>query len=446
MKCILIPAVLFVVALCCLRSPAAGPALQQGDYVAVIGDSITEQRLYSLFIEDYLLMCKPAADLRATQFGWGGETALGFAARMANDCLRFQPSVATTCFGMNDGGYSPMDPGKARRYRTAQIAIVNQLKRAGVRLIVVGSPGCVDADTFWGHSPDRAAMYNKTLAELRDIARDIAREQGVVYTDVYDPMMSAMTKAKAKYGRKYHLAGGDGVHPDRNGHLVMAYAFLKALGCDGNIGTITVDLQGGKAETSEGHKILGCDKGQVEVESSKYPFCFYGDPAADQLDPRRAGVHPLQRRPEPADARRPRREEREAPRDLGRRGKGIPGRKARQGDQPGGGVLGQSVQRDVSRRRAEDRPAAGNGGQSGKEPDSQPAAVRACRSGRARGIGAGRGRAGQEGQGRPRRLGRRGGAGEARDQDRGDVTVGHVDSGRPSGLRIVVHRAIGRVG
>ena len=49
---------------------AAEPKLKSGDYVAVIGDSITEQRLYSLFIEDYLLMCKPALDLRATQFGW----------------------------------------------------------------------------------------------------------------------------------------------------------------------------------------------------------------------------------------------------------------------------------------------------------------------------------------------------------------------------------------
>ena len=88
-----------------------------------------------------------------------------------------------------------------------------------------------------------------------------------------------MTKAKAKYGRDYHLAGRDGVHPDRNGHLVMAYAFLKALGCDGNIGTITVDLPSDKAEASEGHKILSCAKGQIEVESSKYPFCFYGDPA-----------------------------------------------------------------------------------------------------------------------------------------------------------------------
>jgi lysophospholipase L1-like esterase len=279
MKPIISPAVVVVLALCCLRSPAAAPCLQHGDHVAVIGDSITEQRLYSLYIEDYLLMCQPAADLRATQFGWSGETAPGFAARMANDALRFHPIVATTCFGMNDGGYSPMDPAKARRYRNGQNSIVKQLKGAGVRCIVLGSAGCVDADTFGGHSPERAAMYNKTLAELRDIARDVAREQGVVFADVYDTMTAAMTKAKVKYGHNYHLAGGDGVHPDRNGHLVMAYAFLKALGCDGNIGTITVDLQSDKAEASEGHKILGCEKGQIEVESSKYPFCFYGDPA-----------------------------------------------------------------------------------------------------------------------------------------------------------------------
>jgi len=81
--------------------------LQKGDYVAVIGDSITEQRKYSLFIEEYLTMCQPALELKQTQFGWSGETSWGFEARMKNDMLRFKPTVATTCFGMNDGGYSP---------------------------------------------------------------------------------------------------------------------------------------------------------------------------------------------------------------------------------------------------------------------------------------------------------------------------------------------------
>ena len=264
-----------------LAAPVFGAEakLQAGDYVAVIGDSITEQKLYSLYIEDYLLMCKPAADLQVTQFGWGGESAPGFAGRMANDCLVFKPSAATTCFGMNDGGYSPMDPGKARRYRDGQKSIVAQLKKAGVRLIVVGSPGVVDADTF-RNNPEAATMYNKTLAEERDIAKALAEEEGVVFGNVFDPMVSAMAKAKAKYGPKYHVCGGDGFHPDRNGQIVMAYAFLKALGCDGNIGKFTVDLAADKAEATEGHKVLACKDGTVEIESSRYPFCFYGDPKA----------------------------------------------------------------------------------------------------------------------------------------------------------------------
>ena len=278
MKCC-VRMVVILVALVWLARPsfAAEAKLQPADYVAVIGDSITEQKLYSLYIEDYLLMCQPAADLRVTQFGWGGETAPGFARRMANDMLRFQPTVATTCFGMNDGGYSPLDDAKALRYREGQKSIVAQLKQGGVRLIVVGSSGPVDLDTF-RNSPEAAKTYNQTLASLRDIAREVANADGVVFANVFDPMMEAMTKAKAKYGKAYNLCGGDGVHPDRNGHLVMAYAFLKALGCDGNVGTINVNLTANTATATAGHQVRSCEKGIVELESTRYPFCFYGEP------------------------------------------------------------------------------------------------------------------------------------------------------------------------
>jgi hypothetical protein len=86
---------------------SAETLLKPDDYVAVIGDSITEQKLYSLYMEDYLLMCQPTSHLRTTQFGWGGETAPGFAKRMEYDMIRFHPTAATTCFGMNDGRYAP---------------------------------------------------------------------------------------------------------------------------------------------------------------------------------------------------------------------------------------------------------------------------------------------------------------------------------------------------
>jgi hypothetical protein len=87
-----------------------------------------------------------------------------------------------------------------------------------------------------------------------------------------------MAKAKARYGRGYHVGGADGVHPAANGHLIIAYAFLKALGCDGEIGTIEVDLAQNRTTASEGHRLLSFTGDVIEIESVRYPFCFYGDP------------------------------------------------------------------------------------------------------------------------------------------------------------------------
>ena len=272
----------FVVVKLCGAAEPTLPAqkLQDGAYVAIVGDSITEQKQFSVFIEDYLLMCKPAKDLHATQFGWSGETSWGFERRMENDMLRFHCTAATTCFGMNDGGYSPETPDKEKQYHDEQMLVVEKMKKGGVGFIVVGSPGCVDSDAF-RHDPALATMYNKTLATERDIARKVAEEQGVTFADVYDPMMDVMEKCKAKYGHEYNLCGNDGVHPDANGHLVMAYAFLKGLGCPGDVGTITVDMAANKADATDGHTIKSFEGGTVEIESTRYPFCFFGeDPKA----------------------------------------------------------------------------------------------------------------------------------------------------------------------
>jgi lysophospholipase L1-like esterase len=261
-----------------LIAPMAEAQLKDNDYVAIIGDSITEQRQYSVFINQYLLVCKPAQNLQATQFGWGGETSWGFNSRMADDCLPFKPTVATTCFGMNDGGYNKVFDDRIKNYENSQRAIVQKLKAAGVRFIVVGSPGVVDADKFQRQGSS-AELYNATLGTFRDIARKVAAEEGVAFADVHAAMLDVMIKAKAKYGPTYHLGGNDGVHPDRNGHLVMAYALLKALGVNGEIGTITVDLGKSSATATEGHQVLGVENGGVKLESSKYPFCFFGDPS-----------------------------------------------------------------------------------------------------------------------------------------------------------------------
>jgi hypothetical protein len=86
-----------------------------------------------------------------------------------------------------------------------------------------------------------------------------------------------MGRAKAGLGEDYDVCGKDGFHPGPNGHLIMAYAFLRGLGCDGNIGEITLDMSG-KATATRFHEITGGAEGRVDLKSTRYPFCFDGDP------------------------------------------------------------------------------------------------------------------------------------------------------------------------
>ena len=80
-------------------------SIQSAQRIIFFGDSITEQKMYSRIMETYLTVCVPELEVTVRQYGWGGEVAPGFLARMTNDCLRFQPTIATTCYGMNDHGY-----------------------------------------------------------------------------------------------------------------------------------------------------------------------------------------------------------------------------------------------------------------------------------------------------------------------------------------------------
>ncbi len=250
------------------------PVLRKGARVAIVGDSITEQKLYSKYVEAYLLACLPELDLRVIQLGWSGETAPGFANRMNNDLLPWKPDVVTTCYGMNDGSYRAYEEGIGKRYAGAMADIVGRLKKSGAT-VVVGGPGVVDSKFFQGGG-EKPKVYNNNLQQLTNLAKKIADENGFPFADVHGAMLQAMEKAKPVLGENYDVGGKDGVHPGPNGQLVMAYAFLKGMGIDGRIGTVTIDLKG-KASTTDGHKLVGEETGKVELESTRYPFCFTGD-------------------------------------------------------------------------------------------------------------------------------------------------------------------------
>ena len=256
--------------------PGKEPLLKEGDKLAICGDSITEQKMYSRIMETYLTACVPQLHVTVRQFGWSGEQAPGFLARMENDVLRFAPTVATTCYGMNDHRYQPYQEEFARRYREASLAVIELFKKQNVR-VIQGSPGTVGKMPAWvQQARGTVEDLNHSLAQFRNVGLELATERQVGFADVFRPMLVGGFEAKQRYGNDYMIAGKDGVHPGWAGHLVMAYAFLKAMGLDGEIGTIMLDMAGGKATASEGHHVLAVESGRVEIESSRYPFCAAG--------------------------------------------------------------------------------------------------------------------------------------------------------------------------
>lgn len=265
-----------------LKAPVqTGPYLQTGDRLAICGDSITEQKMYSRIIETYLTVCAPELEVSVRQFGWSGERADGFLRRMENDVLRFDPTIATTCYGMNDHRYRPYTEEIGEAYRTNMHAIVRTFLDHGAR-VVLGSPGAIGKLPTWTNSEEFTVdQMNRSLLELRNIGVRLADELDVRFADIFWPMQQLRFIAMDHYGEDYAVAGRDGVHPGWAGQTIMAHAFLKALGVNGEIGTFVVDLDEQKAFTSQGHEILDFKDGLLRVESRRYPFCAEG---ADDRD------------------------------------------------------------------------------------------------------------------------------------------------------------------
>jgi hypothetical protein len=260
------------------------PSVPQNSRIAIWGDSITEVTLYPRYVEMYLLACAGRKDIRVCTFGHSGETLGGpLSRRTDNDW--YKPTLVTILYGMNDTQYSPYTQQKGDQYNQTMHDVLALLAARGVSQVILVGPSIAD-DTFtragFFGSGDSGGMsvvtaQNITLGHFHDIAHAAAEQAHVGYADIYDRLKDTYTLAKQTYGPKYDFAGpGAGIHPAANGHLMIAYELLKAMACDGDIGTINVDMAGG-ATASAGHTIVSSSGGAVVVDSSRYPFCYNYD-------------------------------------------------------------------------------------------------------------------------------------------------------------------------
>jgi len=243
--------------------------LQKGDRLLMVGDSITVNNKYSLLVNLYLSACRPDLEVHCMQSAISGETTEKFLVRSKQAIKLCRPTIATTCFGMNDGGYGEFNGKLGTAYKGNTGRMANHFMSRDCR-VILGAPGIT------GPSYADEVAYNQTLGKLADIAQGVALQRGCTFANVRQAMVDARDRMTAARGEPYDLTGRDGVHSDWQGQMAMAIAFLKAMGLEADgVGRIDIDLKRDKSNASPGHRVLSVTDNIIELESSRYPFLFH---------------------------------------------------------------------------------------------------------------------------------------------------------------------------
>jgi len=225
-------------------APPAGFYLHDGDRVVFYGDSITDQRLYTTFIETYVVTRFPQLKVSFVHSGVGGDRVTGGGAgsidvRLPRDVVAYKPSVMTIMLGMNDASYRAFDDKIFDTYAAGYRHIIQSVKEAlpGIRITVL-QPSPYDDVT---RPPTFEGGYNKVLLRYGEFVKELGREEKLAVADLNGPVVAALEKANKLNAETAKKLVPDRVHPAPGGHLLMAEALLKAWQAPATVTAVEID-------------------------------------------------------------------------------------------------------------------------------------------------------------------------------------------------------------
>jgi lysophospholipase L1-like esterase len=207
-----------------------------GDRVAFLGNSITDGGHYHSYIWLYYMLHFPNARITCFNVGVGGDNIKQMSDRFEYEVLTKKPTVMTLTWGMNDTGY--FEWYKPDALAIGQKAIDTAEDRYAVmdkklkqhpefkKIFILGSP--YDETT----KSNKNRLYphkSEAFAKLIDFQAQTAKQNGWGVVDFDHPML-AINKHMQETDSLFSLTPNDRVHPDNDGHMVMAYLFLKTQG------------------------------------------------------------------------------------------------------------------------------------------------------------------------------------------------------------------------
>lgn len=210
--------------------------IKTGDHILFQGDSITNAFRkpeevcnayqlgagYAMMVAARLLAARPDAHLRFTNRGVSGEGVKGLARRWQPDCLDLRPDVLSLLVGVNDCGSLRDEPATPlEEYERLYRELLGQTRAAlpAVRLVL-----CEPFVFLEGKVKERALA---DIAARGLIVRRLAAETGAVVVPLQSVFADALKRAPAAYW------SFDGIHPNAQGHWLIAEAWCRAVAPEG---------------------------------------------------------------------------------------------------------------------------------------------------------------------------------------------------------------------
>jgi lysophospholipase L1-like esterase len=278
-----------------LYGNACGEAFRPNERVAFVGDSITHEGSYHTLIQAFYATRFPERNVYCFNLGVSGDVATGGAERSspegasiwAGDVRSVRPTAATIMLGMNDVGTGHFLDAKTKEeleaenekrlgfYRNSYGRMLDNLETLGVDRITLIKSSPYDQTQV---NPAKPALKQFGIGKndaLIALAREVidveAAKRGWPICDFNTPMLKINAEQQAK-DPAFSICGKDRVHPQWEGHVVMAYLFLKFQELESAVAELALDVK-----SSGVVHAFNCTASKLKVSDKKVSFDYKAD-------------------------------------------------------------------------------------------------------------------------------------------------------------------------
>ncbi len=238
------------------------PEFKNGETVVFLGNSITQGGTYHTFVKLFYLTRFPERNIHFVNAGIAGNQTFHAIERFETDVMVHQPDHIIVMFGMNDMGIG-MAEGLSEKEIDAKIderldsysenmyRLAAMILDRGITLSYI-APSIYD-DQVKVKAPIRAGG-NAALARAREVVYQLAEKYECPVADFY----TVMNEVNARFQKEdpsFTVVGKDRVHPGIDGHLLMAYQFMKSQQLPATVSKVVIDGADVKVDDAENAKV-----------------------------------------------------------------------------------------------------------------------------------------------------------------------------------------------